>query len=546
MPKPLIASMLHFNVSNGATCFSAVDFSLPGFIPFDFERSYKSTLGTCGCLGWNWITPLDVALWRDESGFHYRDQWGYVHDLSQPPSKPPDDRLVRLCALDNAVLVTTTTGLSWRFVEFNESYLLDRIEVASGKALTLDYDRSGLVYLITDSFGRRIAVQHQGLRIAEFQFLSSSSRNPVTLARYAYDHLNNLKTVWDANGDPCHFRYDAHLILEYQNRIGGSQYASYDSQGRCVHMWCNTGERARTIRYDDRRRTAAVTDSRGATTVYRSNEAGYVTQEISVSGELKSNVLDEKNALIATLDEIGNPKLTTLYDHESRILIVSDAGGATTIFEHDEQGRLLSQVDACGAKWQWFYDEQGRVKRAMRPSGAEVHFAYDAEGFLVARTDSLGNTLTQSRSVDGTRFTVEDSSGLLIEYQYDELGRSIGAVDANGPRYSLVRDAAGRLIRCIWPDNKLVQYEYDAESNLVAVIDEIGNRATFSVDSFGRCRTYTSPLGQSIRIAYDSEGDIVQVTNEANEAYYFEYDLLGRVVRQIFPDGTWESYTYDA
>ena len=539
-------AMLHFNVSNGHVCFSAVDFSLPGFIPLDFERNYKSGLNSCGYHGWNWCTPLDVALLPTPSGFSYRDQWGHVHVLNRQGPMAPDERLFQLFDSGNDLVVTTPNGLSLRFFKGSEGYLPHRIEDRSGNTVTFEYGSLGLIRFITDSLGRRVAVIHDDRKVAEFHLLSSEgNRQGITLARYAYDRSDNLVAVWDANGNATHFEYAAHLIVHYQNRIGGSQYASYDSRGRCVHLWRMGGDESKSVRYDDHRRTATVTDSRGATTVYRCNQAGSVTQEVNVFGAITSNIFDDGNALIAALNERGNPKLATIYDEKSNTLTVSDASGATTIFQHDDHGHVQWEIDACGAKWQWFYDMQGRVERIVRPSGAETSFAYDERGFLSARTDARGNTITQNRSDDGARLSVTDSLGLLVEYRYDLLGRYIGAADAAGERCSLRRDPAGRILECRWPDNTLIQYTYDAEENLTEVIDELGNRATFSFDSFGRCRRYTSALGDTVRFDYDTEGEIVAVTSESGESYRFDYDLLGRVVHQVFPDGKSESYVYD-
>jgi RHS repeat-associated protein len=537
--------MLHFNVSNGSTCFSSVDFSLPGFIPFDFERTYKSNLNYCGCLGWNWATPLDAALFETTSGFSFRDQWGYSHALKHEKNTLPD-QLFRFSRTEHDLIVTTPQDIRWRFFKGREAYLAHRIEDGSGNAITFDYDSNGLIQVITDSLGRRVVVRHAGGRIEEFQFLPKmGDRSPRTLVRYAYDGSNNLVAVWDANGNACRFEYEGHLIVHYQNRIGGSQYASYDPLGRCVHLWRSGGEQAKSIRYDDRRRTAAVINSRGTTTLYRWNEAGSVTEEVNIFGAVTSKIFDDGNALIATLDERGNPKLTTIYDEKARTLVVTDASGATSSFQHDDHGRVQWEVDACGAKWQWFYDTHGRVERVVRPSGAETRLTYDSSGFLIARTDRRGNTIIQTRAEDGTRLTLTDSLGLLMEYRYDELGRYAGAADAAGERCSLQRDTAGRLLECRWPDNSRIQYAYDAEENLTHVVDELGNRAAFSFDLFGRCQKYTNPLGDSIRFHYDTEGEIVAVTNERGELYRFDYDLLGRVVHQVFPDGNHEYYVYD-
>jgi RHS repeat-associated protein len=538
--------MLHFNVGNGGVCCSAVDFALPGFIPFDFERNYKSSLNHCGYLGWNWTTPLDSALLLTPSGFSFRDQWGHTHALEAEKKVPPEERLFQLADSGRDLVVTTPENLRWRFFDSGEGFLPHRIEDESENAIKFEYGSNGLIQLLTDTLGRRVAIRHDGRRIAEFQFLSRTGEGRgESLVRYAYDRSDNLTAVWDANGNACRFEYDGHLIVRYENRIGGSQYVAYDQQGRCVHLWWAGGERARWVRYDDRRRTTAVTDSRGASTIYRWNEAGIVTEEVNVFGVTTSSILDDANASIASLDERGNPKLTTVYDEETRTLAVTDAAGATTLFKHDDRGRVTREVDACGEIWQYFYDELGRVQRVVRPSGAESSLDYDTRGFVRSRRDTAGNILTQNCTADGTRFSLVDSLGLMLEYRYDELGRFIGWADALGERSSLRRDAAGRVLTCFWPDESRVQYSYDAEGNLVTVVDELGNQTAFSFDPSGKCRQATNPLGDSIRFQYDREWEITEVTDERGKSWRFEYDLLGRVIRQIFLDDYEESYAYD-
>lgn len=537
--------MLHFNVTSGAVCFSAVDFSLPGLIPFDFERDYKSDLNLCGHLGWNWTTPLDVALLWADSGFSFRDQWGHLHTLQNKKSATPEDRLFLFSNSGRDLIVTTPGDSHWHFFEARDGYLVRSLEDSSGNAITFDYGSTGLVQVITDSLGRRIAVHHHGRRVKEFEFISDArDRSSNSLVRYSYDRSDNLIAVQDANGNSCHFEYSAHLIVRYENRNGGSQYAAYDVMNRCANLWLDGGERAKRVRYDDRRRTAAVTDSRGSTAIYRWNEAGSVTEQVNALGGVTSNIFDDANSLISSLDEIGNPKLTALFDEQTRTLTVTHASGATTILEEDDHGRLLRQVDACGAEWRWFYDHAGRVERVIWPSGSGITLSYDSQGFLSSRTDRSGNTVTQARAGDGTRVTVADSLGLLMEYSYDPLGRFVGARDGNGEFCSLTLDAGGRIQRCVWPDNSEVLYSYDAEGNPVSVIDELGSRSSFRLDAFGKCLDYTNPLGESVTFRYGSEGEIVAISNERGERNAYEYDALGRVIRQVFFDGSSESYSY--
>ena len=50
-----------FNVvmATGEVCYDESDFELPGYIPVELERSYRSRLRRAGALGYGWSWPWD-------------------------------------------------------------------------------------------------------------------------------------------------------------------------------------------------------------------------------------------------------------------------------------------------------------------------------------------------------------------------------------------------------------------------------------------------------------------------------------------------------
>src|SRR5260370_3896299 len=190
--------MLHFNVSNGGVCCSAVDFALPGFIPFDFERNYKSALNHCGYLGWNWTTPLDSALLLTPSGFSFRDQWGHTHALEPEKKAPPEERLFQLADSGRDLVVTTPENLRWRFFDSGEGFLPHRIEDESENAITFEYGSNGLIQLLTDTLGRRGDRRPHGRESPEFQVLSPPGEGRGQFPGcYAVVPSHKLRAVWD-------------------------------------------------------------------------------------------------------------------------------------------------------------------------------------------------------------------------------------------------------------------------------------------------------------------------------------------------------------
>ncbi len=539
--------MLNLSVGNGSVCYSEVDYSLPGFVPFEFERNYNSSKDLCGYMGWNWSTPLDIALVQKSDTFFYRDQWSSLHALALTKGNEAKTNSYTIRKSGRHLVATIPGLLAVYFAEGLDAYVPVQLQDLNGNSISLDYGHKGLVDLVTDSMGRRIAVHTWGSRINEFELLPRNSNTKgVSLSRYTYSNNGDLTTVIDGNGHAAYFEYEKHKVVHFRNRKGGSQFAAYDEKGRCTSLWCTGNQQLRTVNYDDVRRSVLVADSRGASTVYRCSKAGFVTEEVNVLGIVSSNVISSSNGQLGSLDNTGKPKLTTLYDECTGKLTVTDAVGATSIFEDDEYGSLAQMTDATGAKWRWSYDALGRVEKTIRPLGATVQFTYDQKGFVVSRTDAHGHVITQSRADDGRRVNIADSFGTVLEYHYDELGRFIGSADALGQLSWLDLDVSGRVLRCTWPDHSEVQYSYDSAGNLVAVTDEIGNRSSFDFDLFGRCIKYTDAQSNATIFDYDLEGALTGITDAKGQSHNFEYDLLGRVVGQEFVDGTRENYRYDA
>ena len=552
--------MLHVNVVTGDLCHFAVDFSLPGFLPFDCERKYRSQSNQDSLIGRNWSTPLDSHLDLQIPRVVYQDPRGAQFELEcrEPAGHgligASNDRqylLFRDEDRDGDCLILATpnrTRVHFRICgRLPRTLRPSRIEDLNGNALTFQYDDQGRLQLLVDTLARKLHVSHTtNGRIREFKLVAPGEpEGDLSLALYNYDAFGNLISVTDACGGRVSYEYRDDLIVRCTNKLGGSHYAEYDPLRRCIRTWQEKGVRTRMLSYDDKRRLTTVTDSLGYTTLYRWNEAGLITDQVDPLGGKRTNLLDDKNGLIATLDENGYATPAAFEDRDRRILTVIDAAGATTVFKDNDAGQVESKTDAVGATWHWRYDAHGNLVAFTLPSGGETRFTYDSRGFLVTITDPRGRAVRQSLSPDGKRLTVSDELGIISDYQYDELGSMVSAADGAGARHTMRRDALGRLRERRWPDGASRSFGYDAEGNLVLVVDELKNRTRFVYDSFGKCLEYIGPMGTIVRYQYDSEENPIAIVNEAGEEHRFSYDAKGRVVQQVFFDGTEENYGYD-
>jgi len=58
------------DILSGCVSIEQEDFTLPGRIPIQWHRSYKSSNHRNGCCGWGWETPADIRLEVDPSDGH--------------------------------------------------------------------------------------------------------------------------------------------------------------------------------------------------------------------------------------------------------------------------------------------------------------------------------------------------------------------------------------------------------------------------------------------------------------------------------------------
>jgi len=545
--------MFQANVVTGEVCGSVVDLSLPGVVPFELERKYRSLSKHNGLLGWNWTSPFDQGLHLARPGLVYRDQWGQETPLA--PAANSNDGLVasagnlRLSrAAGELVLHAPPLTLHYPLPKPGASSFLrpQKIVDGYGNALLFTLNEAGLPERLVDTMGRHLRILYDNTaRIAEIRRRSSTSSAEQLLLRYGYDRFGDLRTMSDAAGS-YHFEYADHLVVRWTYPSGLSGYATYDQHGRCTRLWHDGGRRYRQLDYDDRRRTTRVTNGFGNSTLYRHNEGKVVTETIDPLGGVETNAYDANNGLLATFNALGRPTPLTVLDPENRMLSVTDAQGATTVFHEDEHGRVRAKVDACGGTWRWDYDTQGNLIGVETPSGVRSDLVYDSRGILSEVRDFCGRRMIQSQSSGGRTVTVHDDLGMIVKLEYDEIGNVVAATDGEGATRRVLRDGVGRVVGSQWPDRTGIAYEYDQAGNLTRVVDELGRQTRLEYDEFGKCVVVQWPSGHAVRYEYDLDDNPTAIINAKGEAHRFAYDSVGRVVGQEFFDGTRETYAYDA
>ncbi|QIK55608.1 hypothetical protein G7051_15130 [Dysgonomonas sp. HDW5B] len=243
---------------------------------------------------------------------------------------------------------------------------------------------------------------------------------------------------------------------------------------------------------------------------------------------------------------------------ESTVTKVSNAGTVTRTskFGYDSNSGILNKEEVeptniqLGYTKTYVHDAYGNITSStITPKDTKVaartqSSVYDANGrFEIKSTNYLGHTTT--RDVDLTLGIVNyeiDPNGLKTEYIYDSFGQLIFSKTPLGNTQTVLRWSKGH------PDapSNSVYFSYSEASGIPAVLeffDGLGRTLRKKVIGFDGKAIYTD-------VKYDTQGRAYT----SSEPYFSgattywninEFDAVGRVTKQIYPDETYHTYSYN-
>ncbi|MBT8335197.1 MAG: hypothetical protein KJO11_01245, partial [Gemmatimonadetes bacterium] len=239
------------------------------------------------------------------------------------------------------------------------------------------------------------------------------------------------------------------------------------------------------------------------------------------------------------------------YDADSCLVDVEDALGGFATYRYQER-RLATIRDRRGYSFRYAYDAQGRVVHTTGEDGLwNARFEYLPEARMTVVHYGDGGTWTKFFDENGMVTDIVQPDGTLVARRMNDEGRVAEEVDAAGLTTtweydafgSLVgrRDALGRFLLPPWvePDPP----DFDAPDPPRSPTEwEFGGRMTPDSPSAGELN------GGILEWVPAEARDALELDRTAAPAPRptDEYDAMGRRTARIFPDGTRESWSYDA
>ncbi|WP_341403488.1 PKD domain-containing protein [Luteolibacter soli] len=406
---------------------------------------------------------------------------------------------------------------------------------ATGRGNGSTYDSKGRE--ISDSDGNHFVYDAAGNRTQTFRYRDGHPNEQI-ITTYEYDTAGRLtrtilpggstsETVYNAIGKPA----------KTIDAAGRETVYVYDALGHLVSTTYPDGT-VTSAAYDIEGRQTATTDAAGVTTYTLYDALGRATTTILPDATMPPTILSEVADIAAAPALADNPRRTTTYDADGRVVASTDENGQATTFEYDDAGRRTAVVNALGQRTTTTYDDAGRQTSVTDAKGITTGFEYDAAGRLT-RTNFADSTYTQTTyDAAGRRILATDQAGNTTEYGYTDRGQLNYVIDAEGFYTEYEYDSQSRQIGQSTP-LAYTQYRYDDLGRRIARIMPDGHQEHFGYDTLGRLVQHQDFNGHVTTREYDSLNDhLLAVIADANHPslaldhaparHEFSYDVLGR------------------
>jgi RHS repeat-associated protein len=551
---------------SGEELLPLTDFSLPGPIPFRWERTYRSSNPEDQGLGHGWTHPLCERLTIDKGFVYYHTLEGRAVRFVQPTvgqsrrNRSEKSTLHRQSEHCYQILQQNKARHIFRADGISSHLPLVELRDEFNNSISIDYLHGQPTKLIT-SWGRVLTFKHDDHgHITEIHSAHSQQTlpnalsgpalgsNPTLLARYTYDSYNDLIQTQDQSGAAEHYRYDNHIILQRTTPAGVNFLFEWDQHtpdARCQRQWADNSAYDYRFKWQPKRKISYATDGNGKTREYHFDENGNVVKEVDPEGGITKRLYDSYGHLCS--ETLPNGQTTYYrYDGLGNVTRITDALNHSTRIRYNAAGLPISIIDALGHQWQRHYNDRGLLTETQDPDGNTWRYEYNDKGQLETLTDPEGG---KRRLLWNSQFELlreTDPDGRKTEYGYDHWSRVNSVTNAAGQTTQYEYDAAGRVTKVTDSKGDVTQLQYNDAGQVTLHTDGSGRTTEYRYSGFSQVEERIDPNGQRFQYQYDQERNLIGLINEKGEQYQLKYDGNERLIEEIGFDGRQQQYRYNA
>ncbi len=465
-------------------------------------------------------------------------------------------------------LSTVTTGMG-RTLTFN--YTGDRLTSVSdgnGRSVSFTVDGAGNLTAFTDAEGKDITYQYAFPGQLTKMFLPA---NPtVALVTNFYDSLGRVKAQEGANTGLYTYHLSGRRSEEidplgnsrviYSNKLG-SMLRDIDALGQTTEYTRDGLNRLVRTDYPEQNAVEWVYDEfnnvltktwigkpgSGLTDVVQTFTYDPLWNKVETAedgrGNTTTNTYDVTQGTLLTIERpvvnAQTPTVTFTYNARGQILTRTDETGIVDFFVYDSGTEVLLSwtrdygMGLLNLVTAFDYDSVGNRTLVTDPRGNDTTFLFDDERRLTQRTESTPFDFVTNYN--------HDDNGWLTSIQRE-------TSDAANPwqTVSYSHQPGGKLQTITDPVNKEFNFGYDTLGRLISKTDAESRAWLFAYDEISQVKTVTDPMSAAAeRRTYSENGRLVSTKDANNNTTTFEWDGFDRLVKNVYPDASFEEFTFD-
>ena len=586
---------VHIATGNYTKSFTDLSIESPG-VQSDFIRTYNSTSNEEGSFGIGWDFNIDVSKIVKPAAGYYQV---VLPDGSNTTFK--DNRNGGFECLNAHSTMTksgneyTITNAAQSQYHFNADGELDWVKDAEGNILTIS-SMSNNQRIVTDSTGRTYTITYNGnsehSRITKIE--DTTAERTVT---YEYNNDFQLVSATSVSGGTETYEYDGNgRLCKITNCYDEMTDQIVYNENGSVNWLTNASGLKQVYTYDKVQKQTGLKEYDGDTLIktftYDYDEKYAVkTNTVETDGQtydvdkITYNMIDDENKydeMSESVDIMGN---TTKYDRDANgnVIKTTNADGTYTLANYNDKNSVIAEVDESGNATIKAYDSNGtrllKEATSLHPlSQTDINTVtadnFDPVKYLAANEASYAITSHEYYAdsyvsgIAGLIRATTDPEGNVTEYDYykDGVGKGLvksktlkdGNTVVNTVSYEYNAQLQVSKETTSFDISKnlysVKEYEYDKFNN-VTVTRDYGTGSTPATtvaeyDLLSRktaeyTPNYSADKSHGSLTIYYPDGNKKSETNAEGNVTSYVYDAYGQVIKKTNPDGTMNLTAYD-
>lgn len=279
-------------------------------------------------------------------------------------------------------------------------------------------------------------------------------------------------------------------------------------------------------------------DTVGNSTSIRLPNGSGSTFRLNANGSYTAK--DSRNTLVKQSDGTylytTSDQYTYVFNSAGYLTYMSDSNGNKITITIDSTGNPTQITDAAGRYYTISYDTSSRISKITDPVGNYVSYGYDINGRLSSVCDAMGYYTYYSYDTNGLLTSIKDNNNNIIESV-----TYLPPADGNSAKVKTTTDKFGNV----------TTFKYLPEEGRLDKTDSKGRVTSTWFDSMLYPIRTKDAEGKETRTTYSLDdglnkyGETSSSTDRNGNTTFYERDIKGNIIRQINPDCSIKTFTYD-